>query len=474
MDSNRQHARRRLMLLMDAFSISLAMLLAAVTHSALRARFDLLKDPPAPEQYLLVAYVTMPIMLGLVILFGLHRQFERPFRPWRVLWDQLKLHGTGFVAVAVLVFLTQIRFNRSVVGLFFAFTFSLMLISRFALNHWRLRSHTTGQDRTHLLLVSNDMFLTSQIVASARAEQFAPEFVGVLTDGTQPHGSQFPEVPRLGSFQDLPRVLHEKTIDEVVLVMRGVTAEQFKTLLSACDELGTPMRQLVLPEFHDGRRLGLERQYGLPFVTLALSERTTEEMALKRAVDVLGSSALLLFLSPVMLVIGLLILTTMGRPLVYSQERIGYHGRRFHMHKFRSMERDAEARRDALSQHNEMSGPVFKIKADPRITPLGRVLRKFSLDELPQLFNVLGGSMSLVGPRPLPVAEQQQITGPLRRRLSMKPGITGLWQVSGRSDLSFEEWMKLDLEYVDNSSLRRDVELLVKTVPAVLFGRGAK
>jgi lipopolysaccharide/colanic/teichoic acid biosynthesis glycosyltransferase len=138
------------------------------------------------------------------------------------------------------------------------------------------------------------------------------------------------------------------------------------------------------------------------------------------------------------------------------------------------MVHDAEGQRAALNHRNEMSGPVFKIAADPRITPLGRVLRKYSLDELPQLFNVLGGSMSLVGPRPLPVAEQQQIAGPLRRRLSMKPGITGLWQVSGRSDLSFDEWMKLDLEYVDNSTLRRDVELLLKTVPAVLFGRGAK
>jgi len=462
------------MLLMDAFSISLAMLLAWATHAALRARFDVFKGPPGPEQYLLVAYLTMPIMLGLVVLFGLHRQFERPFRPWRVLWDQLKLHGTGFVAVAVLVFLTQIRFNRSVVGLFFVFTFSLMLVTRFLLNYWRRRTHATGQDRTHVLLVSNDLSLTSQIVASARTEQFSPEFVGVLTGDSQRHWDELPEVPHLGGLEDLPRVLHEKTVDEVILVMRGVTAEQFSTILAACDDLGTPMRQLVLPEFHDGRRLGLERQYGLPFVTLALSERTTEEMALKRTVDILGSAALLLLLSPALLVIALLILATMGRPVIYSQERIGYHGRRFHMHKFRSMARDAEAQRDALSQRNEMSGPVFKITADPRITPLGRVLRKFSLDELPQLFNVLGGSMSLVGPRPLPVAEQQQITGQLRRRLSMKPGITGLWQVSGRSDLSFEEWMKLDLEYVDNSSLRRDVELLIKTVPAVLSGRGAK
>lgn len=474
MDSNQQRARRRLMLLMDALSISLAMLLAALAHAALQAQFALFKEPPAPEQYLLIAYLTMPVMLGLVILFGLHRQFERPFRPWRVLWDQLKLHGTGFIAVAVLVFLTQIRLNRSMVVLFFLFTFSLMLITRFLLNAWRRRSYATGQDRTHLLLVCDDQLLASLVVASVRAEQFAPTLVGALTDGIEPQDNLPPDVPRLGSFHDLPRILHHETVDEVVVAMRDVTAEQFKAIIAACDDIGIPVRQLMLPEFHDGRRLGIARQYGLPFVTLALSERTTEEMALKRGIDLLGSALLLLILSPIMLVTTLLILATMGRPLIFSQERIGYHGRRFRMHKFRSMERDAESRRSALSQQNEMSGPVFKIQADPRITPLGRVLRKYSLDELPQLFNVLGGSMSLVGPRPLPVAEQQQIAGPLRRRLSMKPGITGLWQVSGRSDLSFDEWMALDLEYVDNSSLRRDMELLIRTIPAVLFGRGAK
>ena len=179
-------------------------------------------------------------------------------------------------------------------------------------------------------------------------------------------------------------------------------------------------------------------------------------------------------LAPVMTLIATAILLTMGRPLTFSQERIGYRGRRFRMHKFRSMINGAEQQRDALTGLNEVDGPVFKITADPRVTPFGRFIRKYSLDELPQLFNVLGGSMSLVGPRPLPVREQQQISGSMRRRLSMKPGITGLWQVSGRSNLSFEEWMRMDLEYIDSWSNALDLKLLVMTLPAVVSGRGAK
>jgi len=462
------------MLLMDAFSISLAMLLAAATHAALRVRFDVLKDPPAPEQYLLVAYLTMPIMLGLVILFGLHRQFERPFRPWRVLWDQFKLHSTGFLAVAVLVFFTQIRLNRSVVVLFFVFTFSLMLISRFALNYRRRRSHATGQGRLHLLLIGNDSGLVELIVNSARTEDLPPEFVGILDTAVPQVRDVVAGIPVLGPIDELSRVLHELAVDEVVLVAANLLPGQFADVLSACDELGTPMRQVVLPEFHDGRRLGLERLYGLPFVTLARSERSTEALAIKRAIDLSGSAVALVAFSPVLLLVSLLILVTMGQPVVFGQDRIGYHGRRFRMYKFRSMVRDAERMREALSAHNEMEGPVFKVTTDPRVTPLGHFLRKYSLDELPQLFNVFSGSMSLVGPRPLPVAEQQQISGSMRRRLSMKPGITGLWQVSGRSDMPFEQWMQKDLEYLDNWSNLADLKLLLQTIPAIITGRGAR
>jgi lipopolysaccharide/colanic/teichoic acid biosynthesis glycosyltransferase len=163
----------------------------------------------------------------------------------------------------------------------------------------------------------------------------------------------------------------------------------------------------------------------------------------------------------------------MGRPVIFAADRAGLNGRAFRMYKFRTMKLGAEADRAGLEAANEMSGPVFKIASDPRVTPLGRFLRKYSLDELPQLFNVLTGSMSLVGPRPLPVGEQEQIRGWQRRRLSMKPGVTGLWQVSGRSGINFEEWMALDLQYVDEWSLLLDLQVLLRTIPAVLVGRGA-
>jgi lipopolysaccharide/colanic/teichoic acid biosynthesis glycosyltransferase len=143
------------------------------------------------------------------------------------------------------------------------------------------------------------------------------------------------------------------------------------------------------------------------------------------------------------------------------------------MLKFRTMIKDAEAKKAELEHRNEAGGPVFKLGDDPRVTPIGKWLRRSSIDELPQLFNVLSGSMSLVGPRPLPVDEQQKIRGPLRRRLAMKPGITGLWQVSGRSEVTFERWMDLDLQYVDEWRPGLDLSILLRTVPAVLFGKGA-
>jgi lipopolysaccharide/colanic/teichoic acid biosynthesis glycosyltransferase len=163
-----------------------------------------------------------------------------------------------------------------------------------------------------------------------------------------------------------------------------------------------------------------------------------------------------------------------GRPVLFQQERGGFHGRAFRMYKFRTMVTDAEPRRDEVLPLNEMGGPVFKATDDPRLTRVGRWLRRLSVDELPQLVNVVKGEMSLVGPRPLPLYEVRQIKGAQRRRLAMRPGMTGLWQTSGRNMVDFDEWMRMDLEYVDRWSLALDVRILLATIPVVVRGTGAR
>lgn len=204
-----------------------------------------------------------------------------------------------------------------------------------------------------------------------------------------------------------------------------------------------------------------------------LLEAAAWQLALKRALDITASTIGLLLLSPLLLLVAMAVKVTSSGPVFYVHERIGYHGRSFKMLKFRSMYRDAHRSRDAHATMNVHAGPIFKIPDDPRITPVGRAIRRLSIDELPQLWNVLRGDMSLVGPRP-PLPEECRHYGPReRRRLSVKPGITCIWQVSGRSDLDFDTWVDMDIEYIERWTLRRDLKLLVLTLPAVISGRGA-
>jgi exopolysaccharide biosynthesis polyprenyl glycosylphosphotransferase len=196
----------------------------------------------------------------------------------------------------------------------------------------------------------------------------------------------------------------------------------------------------------------------------------------KRVLDFAGAIGLLILLSLPLLVVALLIRISSPGPVLFRQQRSGLNGKPFTMLKFRSMRSDAEQRKHEIAVLNEMSGPVFKVSNDPRVTPIGRRLRKFSVDEFPQLINVLRGEMSLVGPRPLPVDEVKRFDDLAhRRRLSVKPGITCLWQVSGRNNVTdFRDWVRLDLEYIDNWSFWLDLKILFRTIPVVLLGTGAK
>ena len=193
----------------------------------------------------------------------------------------------------------------------------------------------------------------------------------------------------------------------------------------------------------------------------------------KRAFDIVGAFAGLALAAPLMAVVALAIKLTSRGPVLFSQVRCGRAGRLFRLYKFRSMTEEAEEVRASLANANEVSGPVFKIRGDPRITPIGRFIRKYSIDELPQLLNVLQGDMALVGPRP-PIPTEVEHYEPWQlRRLEAKPGLTCIWQVSGRSDIGFEDWVRMDIEYIDTMSFWLDLKLLLRTVPAVITGRGA-
>jgi exopolysaccharide biosynthesis polyprenyl glycosylphosphotransferase len=268
-------------------------------------------------------------------------------------------------------------------------------------------------------------------------------------------------------------MLQHEPIDRVLFFPPFNETAELGEALRLCETLGIPAGLAI-----DMKPLALstpriEFLFGHPFVDYELAPRAHGPLMLKHIFDLISSVVLLVLVSPLLLLTALAIVVTMGRPVLFIQERAGRRGRTFRMFKFRTMVTNAETQQASLRAHNIMGGPVFKARNDPRVTPLGRFLRSSSIDELPQLFNVLAGQMSLVGPRPLPRMEQAQIQGWHRRRLSMKPGLTGLWQISGRSDVAFDQWMALDLAYVDNWSWREDMRILMQTIPVLLHRRGA-
>lgn len=278
--------------------------------------------------------------------------------------------------------------------------------------------------------------------------------------------------PYLGALDNLQQVVHEQVVDEVVFCLPYQEWNRFEPILQFCTMEGKLLRMpLQVPELWQSTG-HLEDLDGSPVLTLGGRPDRTLGLAAKRLLDIVASAAGLLVLSPLLGVTALAIYLDDGYPILFRQTRVGLHGRRFRIVKFRTMTRDADGLRAALRAQNEVHGAAFKITDDPRITKLGRWLRRTSIDELPQLWNVLWGDMSLVGPRPHPLDDVAGYDDWHRRRLSMKPGITGLWQVRGRRDPDFDRWVQQDLDYIDGWSLWLDIRLILSTIPALLRSEG--
>lgn len=279
----------------------------------------------------------------------------------------------------------------------------------------------------------------------------------------------------LGGLKDAASLLGNIEVDEVMICLP--LRSQYETIariIGVATEMGLIVR---MPADFFGLKLAhaeIEHLDKIPIVTLAEPAPSSPGLVAKRALDVVSAGVALVLLIPLFFIIAVAIKLESRGPVFFSQDRVGLGRRKFRMWKFRSMVRDAEARLPALEKLNEVHGAAFKIRKDPRVTRVGRILRKLSLDELPQLFSVLIGKMSLVGPRPLPVRDVERIpNGWQLRRFAMKPGITCLWQVNGRHEIDFDHWMELDLQYIDNWSIALDLEIMAKTFPAVLRGTGA-
>jgi exopolysaccharide biosynthesis polyprenyl glycosylphosphotransferase len=459
---------RGLILRADAVLVVVAMVGAYFMHALLRESFGFFREPAGPAGFILLGYLALPLWLFLVPVFRLDRIFENRWSWPKTGFRLAQHHLVGFGALTAISFLAQIVVNRSIVVSFLGLSFGLLFVERMVVLAWARRQHARGHARARLLLVGEPGEGMREFLAASQQAAFVPEIVGYLARGEEPTLA----LPRLGSLVRLPTVLHEQAIDEVVL-LEQLSHRRVGWVLRVCADLGIAMR-IALP-WQSVPRVwpNLESEGGQHFVSFGQSRRRAAQLATKQVFDVVAVIPLIILLLPVFVVVALAILAADGRPVIFSQVRVGLHGRRFRMWKFRTMIQRAEVLKPQLEALNEVDGPAFKLTHDPRVTDLGEFLRRTSLDELPQLFNVLEGSMSLVGPRPLPESEQQRIHGSQRRRLSMKPGITGLWQVSGRSSLSFADWMRRDQEYVDKWSLGMDLRLLLATIPAVLRRKGA-
>jgi exopolysaccharide biosynthesis polyprenyl glycosylphosphotransferase len=358
------------------------------------------------------------------------------------------------------------------VGVAFSTIFALFLFAGAARALVRVKLHRVEELRQRTLILGSGL-VAGQVAEKIRNNpQYGLNPVGIVDNEVHEVGT--PDLPWLGRFADLTKIIEMQGIDRVIIAFSRVNHEQLLEAIRASRDAHVAVD--VVPrlfEFLDGVR-SLDQIGGLPLLSIGTPALSSTSLAAKRLLDIVGSAFLILLFTPLMVGTAIAIKLEARGPVFFRQPRAGRSNRGFRLIKFRSMYADAEQRKQELGNLNESNdGVMFKIREDPRVTRVGRFIRRFSIDELPQLFNVLCGDMSLVGPRPLIFRETAALEEWHLRRLELRPGITGPWQVYGRSQSPFQEMVRFDYQYVAGWSLVRDVEILLATVPAVISGRGA-
>ena len=374
-----------------------------------------------------------------------------------------------------LMFLMKLDFvSRLVMGSFAVSVTGTLIGVRLFIIWWYFVAHAEAQENfLNVVIVGSGS--RAHVLASRLKTAFAwgVNVVGFL-DPTGVSAGRRSSDTILGDVTDISKVLKDHVVEEVIIAVPRSLISDVQSIIDACQEEGVRLRFMADLYTFESTNVQLTMVENVPLLSFEFVTQEDNALIAKRFFDLVMTLAALPVLIPLFFIIALLIKLDSRGPVFFVQQRVGLHKRLIPLYKFRSMVIDAEERMKELEHLNEASGANFKIKDDPRITKFGRFIRKTSIDELPQLINVIKGDMSLVGPRPMSLRDVSLFDrGVQRKRFSVRPGITGLWQVSGRSNLSFDQWIELDLEYIDNWSFMTDLKILCKTLPAVLRGSGA-
>jgi exopolysaccharide biosynthesis polyprenyl glycosylphosphotransferase len=485
---NEQYALfRKVVIFSDFCLITLALFIGYVLRIIIYSKYPLISTiellPLAPPVFYLGL---LPVLLicwwGLLTYFGMYKSFYIEIQDSLIII--LKSALIGFIIFGSYIFILKMQgqVSRLVIGFTFILSIVLISLEKVALFYiFRVVGKRDISFKSSLIIFRRILIIGT----GQRARRFIDlvknnpgwgiKIVGLIDFDSAKRGEVIDGYKVMGSLEDLKGIIHNNVIDEAVFIVPRSCLDKIENSMQFCESAGLRINlaaDLYKLKFSKAKQTDVG---GFPLLTFESTSDKFGHLFIKRLFDFAFSGIVLVCLFLFFIIIAVIIKISSEGPVFYNQLRCGLYGRKFKFYKFRTMTVDAESQLQNLYTYNEMNGPVFKMTNDPRITKVGKWLRRFSIDELPQLWNVMKGDMSLVGPRPPIPEEVENYDSWQRRRLSMRPGITCLWQVSGRSKIAdFNEWMRLDLEYIDQWSLGLDFKILLKTIPAVFFGIGAQ
>jgi len=466
----KEHAAlfRRLMMAADICIVAAAFFLGYLFKNAIDSIYPL-ETCVGLLPFFILIWVTFLYTSGMYASFRI-----KPVST--ILSSVLKSSVCGFLIFSSLIYVLKFyQISRALIFFVFVLAAVLITVEKICLVFFFKYLRKKGYNYRNILLAGSGKKAQEFISLVERHGEWGLKIIGLLDEDKQKVGQIISGYKVIGYFGNLAETLHNNVVDNVVFVVPRQRLERIEDLLRLCEVEGIPAT-LALNLFDlKFSRVKQTDLHGFPLLTFESAPDKLGQLLLKRVFDIAFSAAGLLILLPVFAALAVIIKITSKGPVFFKQERLALNGRRFVFYKFRTMVEGAEEELERLREFNEMEGPVFKMRADPRITKIGRFLRRFSIDELPQLWNVLRGEMSIVGPRPALPSEVHKYDNWQRRRLIMRPGLTCFWQIEGRNKIkNFAEWTKLDLKYIDNWSLRLDFGIFFKTIPAILLARGAK